>query len=336
MFFLLSISAIVVVALASAKRFGYDPMFAVLYYLYARTFVGRWLHLNRLSAATKAQKGSHSKVKLHRYSGVTIKPIAILDDNYAYLIIDHNLKLGILVDPSEPRLVQEALKAEDINLAAILITHGHWDHSGGNTILHKLYPDIAIYGNSEDNVPNLTHFVKDGDSIKIGTLVFDVIGTPGHTLGHVMYTLNRKEQGEPSSVFSGDHLFLAGCGRIFEGNGAMMLKSLDRLLELDDKTLVWPGHEYATSNLKFAIAVEPSNKAIIEKLTWADSLRNNCESTCPSTIDEEKSYNPFLRSHIPEISKTLGCPEQTDYHNQNHRAEVVSLLRSKKNSFKAK
>ena len=193
-----------------------------------------------------------------------------------------------MVDPSEAGPVLEAL---DGRLDAILSTHHHWDHTGGNEQLLQAFPDCEVYGHASDRgrIPGQTQWLEDGDVVQVGNHKARVLFVPGHTTGAIAYHFR-------DDVFTGDTLFIAGCGRIFEGNPEMMHQSLQRLAALPDQTRVWVGHEYTVANLRFAAAVEPDNPEISIATRRALAAREKDLATVPSSIQLERKVNPFLRA----------------------------------------
>jgi hydroxyacylglutathione hydrolase len=153
-----------------------------------------------------------------------------------------------------------------------------------------------VYGHKSDHerIPGLTDGVDDGDEIQIGEERGKVFFIPGHTTGHVAYLFGK-------NLFCGDTLFTAGCGRIFEGTPEQMLSSLKRLMALPDDTLVYCGHEYTENNLRFALTLEPSNRAVASRYEKVQEARAREASTVPSTMAEEKQTNPFLRWDSKEL-----------------------------------
>lgn len=206
-------------------------------------------------------------------------PVPCLLDNYAYLVVCEATLKAAVVDPSEPDPVLEAVRRERVDLVAILNTHHHHDHTGGNDELRMEFEGIAVYGHASDRgrIPGQTVFLGDGDEVPVGNLRLRAIHNPGHTKGAVSYAGG-------GAVFTGDTMFVAGCGRLFEGTAPMMLASLTKIASLPGETRVYPGHEYAAKNLRFASTVDPKNAAIAER-----------GEGVPSTIALEKATNPFLR-----------------------------------------
>ncbi len=234
-----------------------------------------------------------------------------LSDNFAYLIIDDSTSEGGVVDCAEAGKVLDAAKRQNVKLTTVLSTHWHYDHVGGNKDLLAAIPDLRIYGARAENgrIPGLTDPIDDGDEVSVRSLRGRAIGIPAHTNGHVAYYFPSLK-----AVFSGDTLFIGGCGRLFEGGAATMLNSLSKLAALPDDTKVFCGHEYTVKNLAFALTLEPGNRALAAKHQWAQEMRNQGKWTVPSTIGEEKQFNPFLRTHSPEIRASVAkaAPDLTD------------------------
>lgn len=278
----------------------------------------------------------HSKGQVVEFNGIRIIPISVLSDNYSYLIVDTASSVAAVVDPADPQRVQTVVEEEGVMLEAILCTHKHWDHSGGNKGLKRLHSSCRVYGNATDNIPGLTHPLSDKDSITVGQLTFKALFTPGHTVGHMIYLLDGRPFGAPNSLFSGDLVFLCGCGRMFEGVATTMLSSLDTVASLNDNTLLWPGHEYAEDNLLFAAEVEPRNTARDTKYQWVVQQRGLKMCTSPSTIGEEKVYNPFLRIHCAELHQALGLQQNQEEDWSQFRARVLGELRRRKDIYKGR
>ncbi|TXG49941.1 hypothetical protein EZV62_025816 [Acer yangbiense] len=234
--------------------------------------------------------------------------VPCLEDNYSYLIIDESTKEAAIVDPVEPEKVLEAAKQHGVDLKIILTTHHHWDHAGGNEKMKEMVPGIKVYGGSLDNVKGCTDKVENGDKISLGANVNILsLHTPCHTKGHISYYVTGKD-GEDPAVFTGDTLFIAGCGKFFEGTAEQMYQSLCvTLSSLPKPTQVYCGHEYTVKNLQFALTVEPDNIKIQQKLSWAQQQRQAGLPTIPSTIEEEMETNPFIRVDLPELQKLVGC-----------------------------
>jgi hydroxyacylglutathione hydrolase len=255
-----------------------------------------------------------------------IVPVPVLLDNYAYLVIADSGTAAV-VDPSEAKPVTVAAEREGARLAAIWNTHHHWDHVGGNRDLLLDKPDLEVYGFAEDRarIPGITRGIADGEEFELDGLGVRVIFIPAHTSGHIAYYLPTER-----AVFTGDTLFAGGCGRLFEGNPAMMVESLGRLTSLPPDTRVFFGHEYTEKNLRFALTLEPSNHDLAKKYERVKATCASGKPSVPSTIAEELATNPFLRSRSPELRKSVlehfpDCPDDP--------VEIFARTRELKDSF---
>lgn len=230
-----------------------------------------------------------------------VVPVPVLHDNYSYLVIDEAGATAAVVDCAEVEPMLAAAAAEGVTITAVLSTHHHYDHIGGNEEIAARIP-VRVYGNAEDEgrIPALTDGVREGDTVYLGELEARIILVPAHTSGHIAYYFE-----EQRSVFTGDTLFAAGCGRLFEGDPAQMMTSLAKLNTLPDSTKVYCGHEYTVKNLHFARTLEPKNKAITDKLAWAEARRREGLPTVPSTIGSERTTNPFLRTRNQELRESI-------------------------------
>ncbi|KAG0240848.1 hypothetical protein BGW41_006603 [Actinomortierella wolfii] len=247
-----------------------------------------------------------------------IFPIPVLEDNYAYIILNEASKDAVVVDPVEPTKVLDKAKELGAKVVAILCTHHHWDHTGGNVEFVKQVPNIPVYG-ADDRNPEQTHFLKDKEIFRFGPITFEALYTKCHTQGSVCYYVTHEQD---RAVFTGDTLFLAGCGRFFEGTPEEMHHSLLGVLaKLPADTKVYPGHEYTLANLKFAQHVEPDNPHIAKRLKWASENK----ITIPGVLADEYHTNPFMRVNESTVQAFAGS---------NNPIEVMGILREKKNAFR--
>lgn len=251
-------------------------------------------------------------------------PVPCLKDNYAYLIATDDGQAAV-VDASEAEPVRAALAREGLRAAAIWTTHHHMDHVGGNEELARaLGIEVVAHVSDEERVPGFTRGVDTGDTVRVGDVSARCIHIPGHTLGAVAYFVDAPGA---RCVFTGDTLFCAGCGRLFEGTPAMMHASLQRLLDLPGDTRVYCGHEYTEGNLRFAAHVEPDNADVAAARTRAAALRGQGRPTVGTTLDEERRTNPFLRVDSPALRRTLGIAPDAD------AATAFGATRAAKDSF---
>ncbi|EPS73265.1 hypothetical protein M569_01492 [Genlisea aurea] len=231
--------------------------------------------------------------------------IPCLSDNYSYMIVDKRTREAAVVDPVEPGKILPVAEEIGADLKLILTTHHHWDHAGGNDEMKKLLPGIKVYGGALDTVKGCTDEVQNGDEIKLGADINILcLHTPCHTKGHISYYVTDKE--DDPAVFTGDTLFIAGCGKFFEGTAEQMYQSLCVTLgTLPKRTRVYCGHEYTVKNLQFALTIEPNNGKLVEKLAWAEHQQKSNLPTVPSTVEEELETNPFMRVSLPEIQERV-------------------------------
>lgn len=227
-----------------------------------------------------------------------IIPVPCLRDNYAYLVVQDGR--AAVVDPSEADPVLVAIESEGVDLVEIWLTHHHWDHVGG---IEGLVDECRIpvvrgsaYDQKHGRIPRQTVALSDGDTFEFGGATVDIMEIPGHTLGAIAYVTE-------GNLFSGDTLFIAGCGRVFEGTMEMMSQSLAKLRGLPPQTQVWCGHEYTVNNLRFAKTVEPDNADIDRALEEATEARAEGKYTVPGRMDRELGTNPFLRFDDPSVAR---------------------------------
>lgn len=246
-------------------------------------------------------------------------PVPVLQDNYAYLLVDSGSETCAVVDPVEPAKVIAAAEERGVKITHVLTTHSHWDHSAGNEEIVKLLdkPDekLVVVGGKNDGIPACSQPVAQGDVISIGATSVDVLDVPCHTPGHVAFLA--KCGGETPAVFTGDTLFIGGCGNFNSGTPEQMHHALINVLgKLDDNTRIFVGHNYTDKNLRWALHVEPENPAVKAKLE--ETRKANAENTfISSTIGQEKQFNPFMRCVVPEIQEAFQTPGD----------EVATLLR---------
>ncbi len=241
--------------------------------------------------------------------------IRCLTDNYAWLL--HGNGRTALIDAPEAAPILAELAARDWSLDLIALTHHHADHI-------QAVPDLVamtgarVMGNALDaaRLPPLDSAVRPGQTVDICGEPAEVIDVSGHTVGHVAYYLP-----ESGMAFTADSLMALGCGRLFEGDAAMMWQSLSRLAALPPETLICSGHDYCRGNGAFALSVDPQNAALQSRLAETFAGRRPC---APATLAEERATNPFLR--ITELRPALGLENASD-------AQVFGQLRSMKDTF---
>ena len=251
-----------------------------------------------------------------------IKPIKALTDNYIWLVTTN--EGSIVIDPGESKQIIDLIKSNEIDLVGILVTHHHYDHTNGIEEILK-YKKVEVYG-PKNNVNSITKRVRQNDVFNLIGLKFEVIETPGHTLDHLAFYCFKDGK---SILFCGDTLFSGGCGRVFEGTYSQMYKSLKKLSKLPEDTQIFCGHEYTSSNLHFACAVEPNNQFIKKYNEEIIEKTKNGVPSLPSSLKIEQMINPFIRCNeenlIDNINKKFG--------EVSSEIEIFSTLRKWKDDF---
>lgn len=253
-------------------------------------------------------------------------PLPAFSDNYIWLI-QHQGR-ALVVDPGQAEPVTRWLAENQHQLDCILVTHHHGDHTGGVASLQQQW-GAKVYGPASESLPFDYQPLKQGDAVNWGGLVFQTLDVPGHTAGHIAYWSQPSAQ-EPI-LFCGDTLFSGGCGRIFEGTPAQMLKAMDTLATLPGNTRVCCAHEYTLSNLKFAMTVEPDNLALQAYVLQCQKLRSENLPTLPAQLATELQINPFLRSRQSTVIQAVKAFAPQTAHQD---VEIFANLRSWKNDFK--
>jgi len=248
-----------------------------------------------------------------------IIPIPFLSDNYAWAV--HDGKNAAVVDPGEAGPVMRFLESNNLTLSHVLITHHHADHCGGVAALKREFTGCMVIGPDDIRLQGVDDPVRGGEERDILGLPMKVIGAPGHTKTHVLFYFPGLK-----ALFSGDTLFSAGCGRLFEGSALDMFQSLTTCAALSNDTRIYCGHEYTEENLRFALTVDSGNSAITDRLSEVKELRRRGKASVPSTLLMEKTFNPFLRAKEPAIRKKLGMESAED-------VEVFARLREMKDRF---
>ena len=248
--------------------------------------------------------------------------VPVLSDNYSYLIYDEGSKKAAVVDPGEAGPLLVAAQERGLSIEHILITHHHGDHvQGVGEIVAATGCKVTGPSYEADKISGLTETVKEGDSLEVLGEKTEIFHVPGHTQGHIAFWIP-----SASALFSGDSLFVLGCGRLFEGGPQDMWPALQKLRELPDETQVFCGHEYTLANAKFCATIEQQNAALDKRIAEIENLRSRDLPTIPSTIAIEKSTNPFMRADHSSVAESLGMAGAAS-------VEVFAEVRSRKDSF---
>lgn len=248
--------------------------------------------------------------------------IPCLADNYAYLIHDPETGETAVVDVPDAAPILSELQRRNWRLSDIWITHHHNDHIGGIPEL-RAATGALVTGAAADahRLPPLDLALPDEGAFTLGGHSVETFPVPGHTIGHIAFHIPAAKL-----AFTGDSLMSAGCGRLFEGTPDQMHASLQRLAALPPETTICSGHEYTASNIRFALTLEPANKALISRSEQVAALRTKGEPTLPVTLSEELATNPFLRPQSAEIRANLSLGTAPD-------AKVFAEIRARKDRF---
>jgi hydroxyacylglutathione hydrolase len=253
---------------------------------------------------------------------LTVIQLKVLEDNYIYLIHDEVSGETAVVDPALAQPVLDELDQKGWQLTYVLNTHHHWDHVEGNLELKERTACKVVAAESDwERVPGIDLGVNEGDVIFLGKHKLQVIATPGHTSGHVVYYSADNE-----SLFCGDTLFVMGCGRLFDGTAEQMYHSLQTIKALPPETRVYCAHEYTEANGRFALSIEPDNQQLQDKMFAVRQLKAEQKPTVPSTIKQERATNPFFRVDSLSVQQALGLTGENP-------VAVFTELRKRKDSW---
>ena len=256
---------------------------------------------------------------------MTLIPLPAFTDNYIWML--HDGRNAVVVDPGDAGPVMQALTDSGLTLQSILVTHHHPDHVGGVDAL-RAATGARVLGPARERIPEPFEKLVDGDVVHVLGHPFTVMDVPGHTAGHIAY-FSPAFDASPI-LFCGDTLFSAGCGRLFEGTPTQMLRSLDRLASLPGATRVCCTHEYTLSNLRFACAVEPANKDLLEYVGHCQALRTQQQPTLPARLALERLINPFLRTREASSVAVVRARDPAAMTDE----QVFAVIRQWKNDFK--
>ncbi len=257
-----------------------------------------------------------------------IHTLPAFEDNYFWLIQpDAQSPCSYIIDPGSAPVVHDYLKQHHLQLKGVLLTHHHHDHIDGAAELSDKY-QIPIYGPRSARMPQVTHHLGEGDKLPLGNLTAKILETPGHTLDHIAYLIETTEQ--PPHLFSGDTLFGAGCGRLFDGTAPLLYAALQRIAALPEDTFIYGGHEYTLANIRFALSIEPDNNELQARQVLETEKRKQGIATLPTQLGREKRTNPFLRCHLKSIRSSVAQISGKTFAND---AEVFASLRLIKDHF---
>jgi hydroxyacylglutathione hydrolase len=245
-----------------------------------------------------------------------------LKDNYGVLLHDPSTGATAAIDAPEAAPIEAALAERGWRLTDILVTHHHADHTDGIAALKKKHLCRVVAPRKEaSKIQNIDVTVREGDVVQVGSMVGRILETPGHTAGHISYWFKQDKL-----AFVGDTLFSVGCGRILEGTPEMMWQSLVKIRNLPADTQLYCGHEYTAANVHFALSIEPKNSALRARAEEVVRLIEKKRPTIPTTIQQEKSYNPFLRADLHSVAGAINMEGANP-------ESVFATIRARKDKF---
>jgi len=251
-----------------------------------------------------------------------IEQFMCLSDNFGVLIHDPDTGRTASIDAPDAAAIAAAAKAKDWTLTDIMVTHHHYDHTQGIPALKEEFGCRVTGPKGEaDKIPGIDVALSESEAYSFGDYDFDVIETPGHTAGHIVY-----HSPKAGVLLAGDTLFSLGCGRLFERGAAEMWGGLKKLKALPGETMLYCGHEYTLSNARFAVTVDPHNEALAKRAAEVEALREKGEPTLPVSLATEFVTNPFLRADDPAIRAHLGMEAASD-------EAVFAEIRKRKDNF---
>jgi hydroxyacylglutathione hydrolase len=233
-----------------------------------------------------------------------VTAIPALADNYIFLLLDDRAPEFAAVDPGESEPVLEYMRKTGRRLTAILNTHHHGDHTGGNRALLKPYPHIAVFGGAGDRgrIPGQTAFLREGNEIMVCGAQARILETPGHTKAHIAYFF---PSGDGGDLFSGDTVFGGTIGNMFEGTPEVMFESIQKIRNLPRPTRIWCSHEYTLQYTRESSRIDPDNHRLAERLRRLEADASTGKPTVPLSLAEECDTNPFFRWDAPELTAYL-------------------------------
>ena len=242
-----------------------------------------------------------------------------LSDNYGYFIKNPHATEGVLIDPSDYDMCLKIIELNDSVASHILITHHHEDHVAAVDKIKKKFDSIVIGYSQDDQIPKPDQTIDEGQIFEVHGQKYEVIHTPGHTLQHINYFMK-----DHNILFSGDTLFNAGCGRMFEGDPKIFWKSLLKIKSLPLDTKIYCGHEYTLSNIKFALSIDPDNQNLLKLAEWVNQQEDEHRPTIPTTLEQQILCNPFLRCDTDYFF---------NYYNSKNPEDIFAKMRSAKDNF---
>jgi len=234
--------------------------------------------------------------------------LAALSDNYIFLLLDDAAREFAVVDPGVADPVLRYVNKTGRRLTAILNTHHHGDHTGGNRELLTAFPGVPVFGGSNDRgrIPGQTAYLREGDELMIAGVKAGVLDVPGHTKAHIAYYFGGSAA--EGDLFSGDTVFGGTIGNMFEGTPEIMFGSIQKIRALPRNARIWCSHEYTLQYVRESAGIDPGNVRLAQRLKTLESLARPGAPTVPLLLEEECETNPFFRWDDPRLNAHLSTP----------------------------
>ncbi len=249
--------------------------------------------------------------------------------NFNYLLACPITREAVAIDPLASDLCLKEAAEDGLKIVAIINTHEHFDHIGGNeAIVRNTGSKIYAHKNAKNSIPNIDYGLNAGDFVKFGkSIEIEILDTPGHTMSHLCLLV----RGEHNSLFCGDTLFNAGAGNCHNGGDPISLYETfyNQLIKLEKNTKIYPGHDYLKNNLEFTLSLEPENKKAIDLLTKAKS--EDFSINYVSSLKNELNINTFFR--LKETSIINSIIDKGEELKDNSPMEVFLALRRLRNNW---
>ncbi len=246
---------------------------------------------------------------------------AYRSDNYGVLIHEDETGETACIDAGDADSMFAALEEKGWRLSELWITHHHADHTSHISEIKEKTECLVTAPDYGSSITDVDNAIKEGENFEFAGHSVTPIHTPGHTMDMLNYYI---EDGKV--LFSGDTLFVMGCGRLFEGSAELMWQSLQKLMSLPEDTIIYCAHEYTEANVAFALSIDPENEALQNRSELVASLRRADQSTVPTMMSIELATNPFLRAGNAGIRNHLNMQDADD-------VDVFAEIRKRKDNF---
>ncbi|MCR3756474.1 MAG: hydroxyacylglutathione hydrolase GloB [Candidatus Westeberhardia cardiocondylae] len=221
-------------------------------------------------------------------------------DNYIWILFN-KYKQCLIIDPGDIKKTLKTIKKNQLTPIAVLLTHHHNDHTNAVPKLKKIF-SIEVYGPEETKKKGTTKILNQKNKIKLLNKKFHIISLPGHTLGHIGYYCNEYKH---PLLFCGDTIFSAGCGNILKGKEKNMYKSIKKISNLPNDTLLFPSHEYTLNNINFSAYILPNDLNIKSYQKKIYYMRLKKQPTLPTILYIEKKINIYFNCNNINLQKKL-------------------------------